>query len=197
MEPFELLGAIARVCESSGIRYVTVGSLATIAYGEPRFTNDIDVVLDLQREQVRDFCQAFPAPDYYVSRPAVEAAVRDRRQFNIIHTPTALKVDCFIPASDFDRQELARGVLKRVGTNSVATFATAEDVILKKMEYYRLGGSDKHLRDIAGVLKVSGEQIDRTYIAELASQLQLTEIWQAIVDRIGAPVHHRDYPGIP
>jgi hypothetical protein len=187
VEPFELLSVIARVCESSGIRYVTVGSLATIAYGEPRFTNDIDVVLDLQAEQVGNFCQAFPAPDYYVSRPAVEAAVRDRRQFNIIHTPTALKVDCFIPASDFDRQELARGVLKRVGTNSAAMFATPEDVILKKMEYYRLGGSDKHLRDIAGVLRVSGELVDRAYITALADQLQLTDIWQAIVDRLQNP----------
>jgi hypothetical protein len=65
VEPFELLGIVARVCESLGIRYVTVGSLATIAFGEPRYTNDIDIVLDLRSEQVSDFCQALPVSSKY------------------------------------------------------------------------------------------------------------------------------------
>ena len=175
---------MARVCESLSIRYVTVGSLATIAYGEPRYTNDIDIVLDLQPEQVANFCRAFPAPEYYVSQSAAEAAVRDRRQFNVIHTLTALKVDCILPASAFDQNELAGGVTRPIGGNSQAVFARPEDVIVKKMEYYRLGGSDKHLRDIAGVLKVSGEQVDRTYVAAHAAQFGLSDIWQAILSRI-------------
>lgn len=184
MEPFELLSIVARVCESLSIRYATVGSLATIAYGEPRYTNDIDIVLNLPPEQVANFCQSFAAPEYYVSLPAAEAAVRNRTQFNIIHTLTALKVDCILPANAFDQNEITRGILKSIGSGQTAVFATPEDVILKKMEYYRLGGSDKHLRDIAGVLKVSGEQVDHAYIAAHAEQFKLTDIWQAILSRI-------------
>lgn len=111
-------------------------------------------------------------------------AIRDRRQFNIIHSSAALKIDCILPASAFDHQELSRGTRQQLLPDLEAFIATPEDVVVKKMEYYRLGGSDKHLRDIAGVLQVSGERIDRAYIASLAQQFGLTDIWQAILLRI-------------
>jgi len=184
MEPFELLKIVAQVCERLSVRYVTVGSLATIAYGEPRFTNDIDVVIDLREDHLDEFCGAFPSPEYYLSRGAAEAAIRDRRQFNIIHTASALKVDCILPATPFDEAELTRGIRKQVRDDFEAVFASPEDVILKKMEYYRLGGSEKHLRDIAGVLKVSSGSIDRFRINAFAQGMGLNDIWQAIVTRV-------------
>jgi hypothetical protein len=187
MEPFELLQKIAAVCEQLRIRYVTVGSLATIAYGEPRYTNDIDVVIDLRTEHLDTFCAAFPAPEYSLSRAAAEQAIRSRRQFNVIHTLSALKVDCILPATDFDFAELARGVRKRVRGDFEAVFGRPEDVIIKKLEYYRLGGSDKHLRDVAGVIKISGEQLDRPFIEEAVRELGLVDVWQAVLSRLNAP----------
>jgi hypothetical protein len=184
MELFDLLKCVADVCQRLSIRYVTVGSLATIAYGEPRFTNDIDIVLDLKAEQLDEFCGAFPPPEYYLSRPAALSAIRDRRQFNIIHTTSALKVDCILPATPFDAAQFSRAVRKRVRADFEADFAAPEDVILKKMEYYRLGGSDKHLRDIAGVLKISGNIVDRSYIQSHALTWGLVDIWHAIESRI-------------
>ena len=62
-------------------------------------------------------------------------------------------------------------------------YVSIEDVIIKKMEYYRDGGSEKHLRDITGVLKISGERVDRAYIADWASRLGLQSIWEAIISR--------------
>jgi hypothetical protein len=185
MEPFELLQVVDQVCERLGIRYATVGSLATIVYGEPRLTNDIDILVDLKSASLDDFCDAFPAPPYYLSRLAAQAAIRDRRQFNIIQTSAALKVDCILPASPFDQQQLMRSTRQQLRLGLEAVVATPEDVIIKKMEYYRLGGSDKHLRDIAGVLKVSGDQVDRTYVAAHAAQFGLSDIWQAILSRLG------------
>lgn len=70
----------------------------------------------------------------------------------------------------------------RPGKDYEVTFASPEDVILKKMEYYREGGSDKHLRDIAGILKISGAQIDRAYIEDWASRLGVSEIWRQVSD---------------
>jgi hypothetical protein len=188
MEPFELLKVVADVCERLKIRYLTVGSLATIAFGEPRFTNDIDILLDLQPPQIDDFCRAFSSPEYYLSRAAVEAAVHKRLQFNIIHTTSALKVDCILPGnSPFDRSQMSRGVRKQVRDDFAAVFGSPEDVIIKKMEYSRLGESEKHLRDIAGVLRVSSDSIDRAYIEEWATRLGLAEIWQRVLTRLAQP----------
>jgi hypothetical protein len=166
------------------IQYATVGSVATIVYGEPRLTNDIDILLDLTPESLDEFCESFPAPSYYLSRSAAQAAIRDRRQFNIIETSAALKVDCILPAGAFDQQQLKRSTRQELRPGFEAVIATPEDVILKKMEYCRLGSSEKHLRDIAGVLKVSGDQVDREYVAALAAQFGLSDIWQAILSRI-------------
>ena len=63
------------------------------------------------------------------------------------------------------------------------TFASPEDVILKKMEYYKEGHSEKHIRDIVGVLKLRAEKLDRNYIEKWAVRLQLTDIWHAVVER--------------
>jgi hypothetical protein len=187
VEPFQLLEIVASVCERLGIRYVTVGSLATIVYGEARFTNDIDVVIDLELGEVDDFCASFPGPEYYLSRTAAEDAVRNRRQFSIIHTTSGLKVDCILTANEFDRAELDRGIRKEINGGSKPLFAAPEDVILKKMEYFREGGSDKHLRDIAGVLMISGDLVDRSYIRAQAETSGTSEIWNAILARLSKP----------
>jgi hypothetical protein len=161
-----------------------VGAMATIAYGEPRFTNDIDLVLDLTPELINEFCKSFPDSDYYLSRSAVESAVNNRRQFNIIQTRTSLKVVCILPANSFDRSDLDRGKRKRVRDDFEAVFAAPEDVILKKLEYYKLGESEKHLRDILGVLKVSSDQIDIDRIEQMAVKLGVTDGWHLVLARL-------------
>ncbi len=86
MGPSELLHDLAGTLDRLSIRYLVTGSMATIAYGEPRFTNDIDVVVVLREDQVGAICAAFPAPEYYCYEQAVIQAVRQRFQFNIIHS---------------------------------------------------------------------------------------------------------------
>lgn len=84
----------------------------------------------------------------------------------------------------FDRSRFARARLLRPAESYTAAFASAEDVIIKKMEYYREGGSEKHLRDITGMLKVSGGEIDEAYILEWAGRLELRAIWELIQQRL-------------
>ena len=84
MEPTDLLLIVADVLKGLNVSYLTVGSMASIAYGEPRLTNDIDIVADLRLELVDSLCTSFPAPDYYCFRESVVQAVRERFQFNII-----------------------------------------------------------------------------------------------------------------
>lgn len=181
MEQSELLRYFTNVLEQLGLRYFVTGSVATIFFGEPRFTNDIDIVVDLPENRISAFCKSFPGDDFYVSEEAVRRAVRGKGQFNVIHPASGLKVDVMVPSpSEFNRSRFARARRLRPSPDFEAVFATAEDVILKKLEYYRDGGSEKHLRDIAGVLKISGAQIDFTYIDEWARQLGLSDIWTKV-----------------
>ncbi|HKB03865.1 MAG TPA: hypothetical protein VKD90_16700 [Gemmataceae bacterium] len=187
MEPSELLRVMAGKLEQLGIPYLVTGSMASIAYGEPRLTNDIDVVADLRPGQVDAFCAAFPDPEFYCPRDYVADAVRKKFQFNVLHPESGLKIDVIIATdSAFDRARLSRAVRLQEGADFAAWFASPEDVILKKLEYYREGGSEKHVRDILGVLKIRGDRVDRAYIAEWANRMGLKEQWDLVLARLSA-----------
>jgi hypothetical protein len=188
MEPSELLRRFVEVLERLHLPYLVTGSMATMAYGEPRFTNDIDVVVALPLDLVDAFCASFLAPEFYCYHEAAKQAVQERSQFNIIHLESGLKIDVMIPDdSEFNRSRLARGVRVRSQSGIEICFASPEDVIIKKLEYYRVGGSEKHVRDIAGVLKLLEERVDRAYITSWASRLQLAEVWQDVLKRVDTP----------
>jgi hypothetical protein len=186
LEQAELLRRTLEALESQGIVYLIVGSFASIAYGEPRMTRDIDIVVDLKPDQVDRFCAAFPETDYYVSTAAALQAVREGGQFNVIHPASGNKLDFIVARRDAWGQEQLRRrqrVLILPGLSGYA--ASPEDVILGKMWYYQVGGSEKHLRDIAGIMQVSGEQVDKEYVVRWAEQLGFSQIWQAVLTRIG------------
>jgi hypothetical protein len=187
VEQAELLKVLVGTLEKLGVPYLLTGSLATSAFGEPRFTHDIDVVVRLTLAQVPHLCAAFPAPDYYCDPTSAEQAVRQRFQFNILHPASGQKVDVIVATdSEFDRTRLARGVRVPAGPDFEATFSAPEDVIIKKLEYFGEGGSEKHLRDIVGVLKVQGERIDRAYLTDWIARLGLQGEWALIEERLGS-----------
>jgi hypothetical protein len=186
MEQSELLHFVIEALETIGLRYFVTGSMATIFFGEPRFTNDIDIVVDLPADKIAQLCAAFPSPDFYLSEETVRRAVSRRGQFNVIHPSSGLKVDMMVPTdSPFNRSRFARAKKIRPAPDFDATFSSAEDVILKKMEAYREGGSEKHLRDITGVLKISGAKLECGYIEDWADRLGTAEIWREILKRVG------------
>ena len=181
MDQDELLRQVTQILEQVGIPYLVTGSVATIFYGEPRFTADIDIVVDLPVERVRELCEGFPSPEYYVSRESATSAARRRSQFNVLHPRSGLKVDFMVSGpSAFDRSRFERGRRIRPEEDFQATFASPEDVILKKLEYYQEGKSEKHLRDIDGVLRISGPELDTAYIDHWAEILGVHEIWEKV-----------------
>jgi hypothetical protein len=187
MVPYELLERVVGIFERLGIPYLVTGSVAAMAYGEPRFTNDIDIVAAIAEQQIPPLVAAFPAEDYYISPEMIRVAIREQSQFNIIHPASGLKVDVIIRRdTPFDRSRFQRTRRIHPAPSYEADFATPEDVIIKKMEYYREGGSEKHLRDITGMLVTSGNEIDRDYIRQWAEKLNLNEIWRAILARLNA-----------
>jgi hypothetical protein len=188
MELYDLLAKVIKVFEDLQIPYLVTGSLASMAYGEPRLTNDIDIVADIQKTHIAGLLSAFPEDEFYLSEEAVEEAILRRDQFNIIHPGSGLKVDVMIPKNTaFDRSRFARARSIRPVETYTARFASPEDVIIKKMEYYREGASEKHLRDIASMLRISGDEIDQSYIEQWAATLSLLEVWNAIQERLKGP----------
>ncbi len=115
----------------------------------------------------------------------MDEAIRHQTQFNIIHPASGLKIDVIIRRdTPFDRSRLSRARRIHPAPSYRANFAAPEDVIIKKMEYDSQGGSEKHLRDITGMILTSGDEIDRDYIERWAGTLGLTEIWRAIQSRL-------------
>ena len=188
MELYELLEQVVQTFERLQIPYLVTDSVASMAYGEPRLTNDIDLVAGIETKHVIGLLAAFPPASFYLSEEAIRAAITRQSQFNIIHPASGLKVDVMVrKETPFDRSRFARARMLRPTESYQAAFASAEDVIIKKMEYYNEGGSDKHLRDITGMLKISGKESDQSYIAEWADRLGLRPVWDMIQQRLKEP----------
>jgi hypothetical protein len=189
LQPYELMQIAADFFESEKIHYRVVGSIASMAYGEPRFTIDVDIVAELSMENVDALCSRFAAPEFYISEHAVRQAIQNRFQFNIIHPASGLKVDVIVPATnEFTKSEKQR--VRRITSDGEysAWFGSPEDVLLNKLIYYKLSGgeSQKHLRDIGGMIKLLGSQLDRQYVTYWAGKLNVLAEWELVLKQIGS-----------
>lgn len=183
-----LLRQAARVLQTLGISHFVTGSQATIVYGEPRFTNDVDIVLELTVDRVPDFLRSFQRDDFYLSESAVRSAVERRGMFNLIDSTSGGKIDFVVAKnSDFDQSRFARIRKLEFSPTEMVMLASPEDVILKKMQWFKKDQSDRHVRDILGVLRIQNDSIDFPYIESWLEKLAVTEIWQLIRRRQQLP----------
>ncbi|MEM7476352.1 MAG: hypothetical protein AAF483_15265 [Planctomycetota bacterium] len=185
LQPRQLLQIAANFFEDQKVDYRIVGSMASIAYGENRFTNDVDIVADLKLSDVDALCDCFSEPNYFLARHAVEDAIRKRFQFNIIHVFAGLKMDVMLPKdTEFAVIEQQRSLRLTDPDGLSAMFAAPEDVIINKLIFFQLGESDKHLRDIAGILKVRSGSIDFDYIETWTKKRNVAKEWQLVQQRL-------------
>jgi len=179
----ELFLLFVRPLNRAGIRYIVSGSVAAIFYGEPRLTHDVDFVVFLSDADIQRLVEVFPAVDFYlppVDTIAAEARREQRGHFNIIHLATGFKADCYLTGRDELHAWAFR--LRRLVQfeGESVTLAPPEYVIVRKLEYYREGGSDKHLRDIRSMFAVSGGQLDRTALTEWIERRGLHKEWRLV-----------------
>jgi hypothetical protein len=184
----DLLKYTAAQLRRLGIPYAVVGSFASSIWGESRLTQDIDIVVDLKPAHVPLICTAFPAPEFYVSASAVLEAVQQSTQFNVIHPSSGNKIDFMLAGNKpWVVAQLKRSKSLPVFDDVEVDVAASEDVILGKLIYYRDGGSEKHLRDIAGILKTSAAIVDRDYLSQQAEKLGVLDTWRTIEKSITHP----------
>ena len=185
MTQAELLRFLAETLERLGVEYMIGGSHAAMYHGEPRLTRDIDVVVALDLVQLPALIERFPPAEFYLDADAARDAVRIRSQFNIIHPGSGLKIDVYVnPDTPYDRARLARRQKLPLAPGVEAYFARPEDIILYKLLYAQEGG-DLHRRDIVGIIRVSGPELDESYVAGWAGRLGVKALWERIRQQAG------------
>ncbi len=167
-----VLGAL----DAAGAQHMIVGSFASTLHGEPRTTQDIDIVVRLDAEQLERFLAAFAETEWYVDHETARNALARHSMFNLVDFATGWKVDVIAEKPDtYSRAAFDR----RIETEFLGTpacVATAEDTILSKLLWARLGSSDRQIRDVVGVLAVAGDALDRDYLDRWATQLALGDL---------------------
>jgi hypothetical protein len=166
--------------EQAGVRYAVGGSWASTAFGEPRFTNDIDIVADFSSDSLDRFLRRLPKT-FYADHEEALAAIRRGRPFNVIYMPIAFKFD-FFPADAFPlgSEELDRAVfLTGTGLSEApAPFVTPEDILLAKLHWFRAGAevSEVQWRDIQGIVRGCRATLDQRYLERGAEKLGLVDL---------------------
>lgn len=171
---------VLEILDRLGIPYHVGGSFASAIHGIPRQTHDVDLVVELHADRVPALVQSLGA-GFYVDEEAVSRAVRERGSCNLIHLATGMKVDLFVKGvAPFDEAEFERRVKVRLGEEPQREvfIKSAEDTVLRKLLWYRLGGevSDRQWNDIRGILDVQSGRIETAYLRSWADRLGLRDL---------------------
>lgn len=177
MEQVELFLIFTRPLDRLQVPYMATGSVAAMLYGIPRFTHDLDIVLDLRNTPVGELERMFPDQSFYRPPSEVIRVERSRSQrghFNIIHHDSGLKADVYL----FGQENLHKWAFDRkrriqLSPEKGIWLAPPEYVILRKLQYYLEGHSDKHLHDIRGIMEVSADLIDQNALKDWIECLNL------------------------
>jgi hypothetical protein len=177
MSVTEVFQRITAALDQAGIAYMLSGSFASAYYGAPRSTQDIDLVIAATPAQLRTFIEHLPSHEYYANLDAALEAYQQQSMFNVIDLATGWKIDLiFRKSRAFSQEEFRRRQLVEVA-NIPLFVASAEDVVVSKLEWSKLAQSRRHIEDVAGILKLRWESLDRSYLEKWILQLGLETQW--------------------
>ena len=182
MEQETLLRKIGAALEKLEIPYLITGGLAVVVWGRPRFTADIDIVIEVRPEKTDVLVRSLVAlsSDIFVDPETVVEAIRDQSEFNVVDPASGLKVDFWILRDDlFDRERMRRRV-KRIVGGQVLFFISPEDLILVKLRWHKEGSSTRHLEDIESIVRIQ-ENLDRDYLQRWATQQSTKATLEALL----------------
>ena len=175
-----ILQRVATLLDTASIPFMVAGSFASSVHGKPRTTQDLDLVIDVDRTRVEAFIRSLPRDEWYADMDAAIDAVARRSMFNLIDLATGWKVDLVVRKErPFSREEFSRRTTNEALGASVP-MATAEDTIIAKLEWSKAsGGSERQRRDVQGMLEMRGAHLDHEYVMRWVKELELEEEWTA------------------
>lgn len=180
MSLIDFLGRLTDALERAGVPHMLAGSFASSFHGEPRTTQDVDLVVHADAAGIRRLVSELPVDDYYVDLDTAVDALKRCSQFNIIDMSTGWKAD-LIPRKPrpFSRSEFDRR--RRIDVDGLSLWiATPEDVVISKLEWACKTGSSRQLRDVEGILRAKRALLDFSYIERWVADLGLAREWQAV-----------------
>lgn len=174
----DCLRLVCTALEDAGVPYMVTGSVASSLHGVPRATNDVDIVIAPDRAQLFVVMERLELEGLYVDRAQAIAGLGRRTQFNAIDFRNGWKADLiFLKAREFSQTELQRREeIEFEGL--LLSFASAEDVLISKLEWAKMGSSERQLVDAAGILRMQGETLDLAYVGRWVDSLGLQEEWR-------------------
>lgn len=183
MKPEEALQIVLDQFEARGILYMITGSFASNAHGVPRVTYDADVIVETDQHHLHEFIGKL-GTDFYADSEAASEALAGRGMFNIIHMPTGFKIDVILRKNrPFSEEEFhRRQEIPFLGRRR--SFATAEDTILAKLEWSKMGESERQFNDALNVAKVQSKYLDRPYLSKWAEELGIVELLQRLFSEL-------------
>lgn len=178
-EQSQAFGGVIDVLEAIGANYAIWGGLAVVAYGEPRFTQDMDILLSPRQFPVALFVRRLQETHYHVDEIAVNRALGGGF-FNVIHLGYHIKTDFYVPIEPDLLAMLADRVHLSFDEMRQAAYIRPTSVIVAKLRAYENSASTRHLDDIASIVRLQGKKLDQAKIDRAAAQLGLLGVWRAL-----------------
>lgn len=179
IDPRRLLAGIAKILNRMKIPYFVTGGMAVLVWGRPRFTADVDMVIQLKYENITNLKNALSAfrKNGYIDSEAMKEAVRNKGEFNFIDIESGTKFDFWIlkEPDEFALEQIKRKISKKI-FNEKVNFISPEDLILNKLNWHQKSESSRHLEDVESVFKISGNKLDKNYLKKQAAKLKITEL---------------------
>jgi len=183
--PELLLCKIAKILETLEITYAVTGGFAVSIWGRPRFTADIDIVVELVSKNIKPLTETLLSIDKaaYVSEEAMRDALEHKGEFNFIHPNTNMKVDFWVRGSKADiygKLKFERARIKKINNQEIY-FVSPEDLILSKLAWSKESESTRHLEDIKSIIDIQQSKLDLDYIKKWARRQSTTETLEEIL----------------
>ncbi len=181
----DVLENLRRALEEAHVAYMVTGSFASSVHGVPRATQDIDVIIEPTRDQLVALMGKFGEPVYEADQEDALDALRRRSMFSVIDRRGIWKID-FIVRKDrpFSKREFGRRT--KIDILGISLYAaTAEDILLAKLEWAKLGESERQIRDAAGIIRIQGPKLDVDYVERWAAALDIEDQWHSARDQAG------------
>ncbi len=171
---------IAAHLDAAGIPYMVVGSIAAAMHGRARSTMDVDIVIEPTAASLKAFVERLPDAAYYVSPEAAVDALKRRSQFNVLDLRSGWKVDLMIrKARPFSIEEFARRSA-RTSFGRTVVVASIEDVIVAKLEWARMGSSERQLEDCRALVGLAAAGLDVAYVERQVAALGVEAEWARV-----------------
>jgi hypothetical protein len=192
----EGLTLLIQALEELEIPYLIGGSMASSIYGQPRLTNDVDLVVVLPPERAGELSRRL-RKDFYADELEIAEAMQRGRSVNVVHMATAYKFDLFplekTPFGQMQMQRRRREELKPFAPGMVAPVAAPEDILLQKLVWFRTSGriSELQWKDVRGVLMVQGPELNYDYCDTWAEKLGVLDLWKQLLAETEIPPPER------